>query len=115
MLDNTDELAFEVEFLSCVVDKKKDFTVVDADSHFCDFVGVHYSKICQGKLSLLDLLIPQSRQEIVKKLCKKIPLSIIMFTVPHAITAKILFARLPLSMWERARLRAKKSEIRRGR
>lgn len=71
MLDNTDELAFEVEFLSCVVDKKKDFTVVDADSHFCDFVGVHYSKICQGKLSLLDLLIPQSRQEIVKKLCKK--------------------------------------------
>ena len=71
MLDNTDELAFEVEFLSCVVDKKKDFTVVDADSHFCDFVGVHYSKIYQGKLSLLDLLIPQSRQEIVKKLCKK--------------------------------------------
>lgn len=71
MLDNTDELAFEVEFLSCVVDKKRDFLVVDADSHFCDFVGVHYSKIKQGKLSLLDLLIPQSRQEIVRKLCKK--------------------------------------------
>lgn len=71
MLDNTDELAFEVEFLSCVVDKKNDFLVVDADSHFCDFVGIHYSKIKQGKLSLLDLLIPQSRQEVVKKLCRK--------------------------------------------
>lgn len=71
MLDNTDELAFEVEFLSCIVDKKNDFLVVDADSHFCDFVGVHYSKIKQGKLSLLDLLIPQSRQEIMQKLCRK--------------------------------------------
>ena len=67
MLDNTDELAFEVEFLSCVVDKKKDFTVIDADSHFCDFVGVHYSKICQGKLSLLDLLIRKSLKSFVKR------------------------------------------------
>ena len=48
MLDNTDELAFEVEFLSCTVDKKKDFEVVDADSHFCDFVGIHYSKVKQA-------------------------------------------------------------------
>lgn len=71
MLDNTDELAFEVEFLSCVVDKKKDFEVVDADSHFCDFVGIHYSKVKQGKLSLLDILVPQDREDIMKKLCKK--------------------------------------------
>lgn len=71
MLDKKDELAFEVEFLSCVVDKKKDFLVIDADSHFCDFVGIHYSKIKQGKLSLLDVLVPQDRQYIMEKLCKK--------------------------------------------
>ena len=65
---SSDDLYFDVEFLNCVVDKKKDFEVVDADSHFCEFVGVHYSKVKQGKLSLLDLLIPQSRQEIVEKL-----------------------------------------------
>lgn len=68
---SSEDLYFDVEFLNCVVDKKKDFEVVDADSHFCEFVGVHYSKVKQGKLSLLDLLIPQSRQEIVEKLCKK--------------------------------------------
>lgn len=68
---NSDDLYFDVEFLNCVIDKKKDFEVVDADSHFCDFVGIHPSKIKQGKLSLLDLLIPQSRQEVVEKLCKK--------------------------------------------
>lgn len=71
MLDNTDELAFEVEFLSCVVDKKKDFEVVDADSHFCEFVGIHYSKIKQGKLSLLDILVPQDREDVMTKICKK--------------------------------------------
>ena len=92
LLDNTDELAFEVEFLSCVVDKKKDFVVVDADSHFCDFVGMHYSKIKQGKLSLLDLMQPRDRQDVMEKICKKdspsfiliiniliIPLSLILF------------------------------------
>lgn len=68
---SSDDLYFDVEFLNCIVDKKKDFVVIDADSHFCEFVGVHYSKVKQGKLSLLDLLIPQSRQEIVEKLCKK--------------------------------------------
>lgn len=68
---SSEDLYFDVEFLNCVVDKKKDFEVVDADSHFCEFVGVHYSKVKQGKLSLLDLLIPQSRQEFVEKLCKK--------------------------------------------
>ena len=71
LLDNTDELAFEVEFLSCVVDKKKDFVVVDADSHFCDFVGMHYSKIKQGKLSLLDLMQPRDRPDVMEKICKK--------------------------------------------
>lgn len=71
MLDNTDELDFDVEFLCCVVDKKKDLVVVDADKHFCDFVGVHHSKIKQGKLSLLDLMIPKDRQTIMEKLFKK--------------------------------------------
>ena len=66
LLDNTDELAFEVEFLSCVVDKKKDFVVVDADSHFCDFVGMHYSKIKQGKLSLLERIAKRDKKQPVK-------------------------------------------------
>lgn len=71
MIDTKDELTFEVEFLCCVVDKKNDFVIVDADKHFCEFVGIHYSKIKQGKLSLLDLMIPQNRQEIVEKINKK--------------------------------------------
>lgn len=71
MLDNTEELDFEVEFLCCVVDKKKDMLVVDADKHFCEFVGVHPSKIKQGKLKLIDLILPKKRQEIMEKLCKK--------------------------------------------
>lgn len=71
MVDTKDELAFEVEFLCCVVDKKNDFVIVDADTHFCEFVGIHYSKIKQGKLSLLDLMVPQDRQTIMEKIGKK--------------------------------------------
>lgn len=71
LLDNTDELDFEVEFLCCVVDKKNNLVVVDADSHFCEFVGVHPSKVKQGKLSLLDLINPKDRQTIMEKLFKK--------------------------------------------
>ena len=64
-------MAFEVEFLCCVVDKADNLKLLDADSHFSDFTGVHPSKIKQGKLFLLDLLIPKEREAVMKKLCKK--------------------------------------------
>lgn len=64
------DTAFEVEFLSCVIDKNDDFKVVDSDSHFCEFIGIHHSKV-NGKLSLLDLLVPQERENFMQKLCKK--------------------------------------------
>lgn len=66
-----DEIAFDVEFMSCVVDKADDLTVVDFDSHFSEFVGVHQSKIKQRKLSFLDLLMPQDRETIMRQICKK--------------------------------------------
>lgn len=64
-------MAFEVEFLSCVVDRAHDLKVLESDSHFSDFTGVHPSKIHQGKLVLLDLLMPKERETVLKQLCKK--------------------------------------------
>lgn len=66
-----DELAFEVEFMTCVIDKADNLIVLDSDSHFSDFVGVHPSKIKQGKLFLHDVIMPKERETVMKNLCKK--------------------------------------------
>lgn len=66
-----DELTFDVEFMNCVVDKADNLVVMECDTHFSDFAGVHPSKISQGKLFLLDILMPQNREEIMRVLCKK--------------------------------------------
>ena len=66
-----DNVAFEVEFMSCVIDKADDLRVLESDSHFSDFTGVHPSKIKQGKLLFLDTLNPKDREKVMKKLCKK--------------------------------------------
>lgn len=71
MVDNFDEQSYEVEFLNCVVDKADDFKIIDGDSHFSEFSGVHPSKIKQGKLFLQDILKPVDRQTVFKKICKK--------------------------------------------
>lgn len=71
MTENTEERAFEVDFLNCVVDKEDNFRVVDSDRHFSDFFGVHPSKIKQGKLLLQDIIKPADRQEVLSKICKK--------------------------------------------
>lgn len=71
VIKETDELAFDVEFMTCVVDKTDDLSVVDFDSHFSQFVGIHQSKIKQRKLSFLDLLMPQDRETIMRHICKK--------------------------------------------
>ena len=65
------DASYEVEFLNCIIDKSDDFKVVDSDSHFADFVGVHISKIRQGKLFLKDIIRPIERDTIFKALCKK--------------------------------------------
>lgn len=70
MISN-DELTFEVGFMSCVIDKADNLVVKESDSHFCEFVGVHNSKIKQGKLFLHDVIPPQDRENIMKLLCKK--------------------------------------------
>lgn len=69
--NENDELAFEVEFMTCIIDKADNLLVLDSDSHFSDFVGVHPSKIKQGKLYLLDLLMPKEREMVMQHLCKK--------------------------------------------
>lgn len=57
--------------MSCVIDKAENLMVIESDSHFSDFTGIHPSKIKQGKLSLLETLNPKDREEIMKRLCKK--------------------------------------------
>ncbi len=69
--ETNEDRAYEVEFLNCVVDKEDDFKIVDFDSHFAEFAGVHPSKIKQGKLFLQDIIIPSDRQEVIEKICKK--------------------------------------------
>lgn len=71
MTETNEDRAYEVEFLNCVVDKEDNFKIVDCDSHFSDFTGVHTSKIKQGKLFLQDIVIPADRQQIIQKICKK--------------------------------------------
>lgn len=62
---------YEVEFMNAVVDKANDLQVVDADSHFARFVGVHPSKIKEGKLFLYDKLKPADRERVMQSICKK--------------------------------------------
>ena len=71
MTENTDDSAYEVEFLNCVIDKADDYRVVEADSHFAEFAGIHPSKIKQGKVFLTDIIEPADRQYVFDRLCKK--------------------------------------------
>ena len=57
--------------MSCLVDKADNFRVLESDGHFSDFTGVHPSKIKQGKLWFIDVLLPKEREAVMKKLCKK--------------------------------------------
>ena len=67
----SDDEVYEVEFMNLVVDKADGLKVVDCDSHFCDFTGVHISKIKQGKLFLHDIIKPIYRENIMQALCRK--------------------------------------------
>ena len=68
---SVDDDLYEVEFMNLVVDKANNLQVVDCDSHFSEFAGVHFSKIKQGKLFLYDLIRPAYRETIMSTLCKK--------------------------------------------
>ena len=65
------DTSYEVEFLNCIIDKADDYKVIDSDTHFSEFVGVHISKIRQGKLFLKDIIRPIERDTVFKALCKK--------------------------------------------
>lgn len=71
MTDIIEEDFYDVEFMNLVVDKADNLVVIDSDSHFSDFTGVHPSKIRQGKLLLHDIIVPLYREEIMKVLCRK--------------------------------------------
>lgn len=71
-MENTiNENSYEVEFLNCTVDKAQDFKIIDCDSHFAEFAGIHPSKIRQGKLFLRDILKPVDREYVFKKNLQK--------------------------------------------
>ena len=57
--------------MCCIVDKAKNLRVTESDTHFSEFTGVHPSKIAQGKLNLLEVLMPKEREAVMQKLCKK--------------------------------------------
>ena len=67
----SDDDVYEVDFMNLVVDKADGLKVVDCDNHFCEFTGLHPSKIKQGKLFLHDIIKPIYREEIMRVLCKK--------------------------------------------
>lgn len=67
----SDDDVYEVDFMNLVVDKADGLKVVDCDNHFCEFTGVHPSKIKQGKLFLHDIIKPIYREEVMRVLCKK--------------------------------------------
>lgn len=67
----SDDDVYEVDFMNLVVDKADGLKVVDCDNHFCEFTGVHPSKIKQGKLFLHDIIKPIYREETMRVLCKK--------------------------------------------
>lgn len=66
-----DEPSYEVEFMTVVADKADDLRIVDSDSHFSEFIGVHPSKIKQGKRFLYDILKPADRERVMQAICKK--------------------------------------------
>lgn len=70
-MPNIENVTYDVEFMSCVLDKSDDMCVIDSDSHFSEFVGVHPSKIKQRKLNFYDLVVPQDRERITKIINKK--------------------------------------------
>lgn len=71
IMEHNDSSVYDVDFMNLIVDKADDLKVVDCDSHFSDFTGVHMSKIHQGKLNLMDIILPVYRETVMKKLCKK--------------------------------------------
>lgn len=70
-MSNTTDMEKSLEFMNLVADKADNLRVTECDSHFCEFTGVHPSKIKQGKLFLHDIILPVYREEIMKTLCKK--------------------------------------------
>lgn len=71
MTEILEEDFYDVELMNLIVDKAENLKVVDSDSHFSEFAGVHPSKIKQGKLFLHDIIKPAYRENIMKSLCKK--------------------------------------------
>ena len=67
----SDDCSVEVELFYAVVDKSDSLRVVDFDSHFAEFAGVHPSKIKEGKLYFLELLKPSDRERLIQKLRTK--------------------------------------------
>lgn len=71
MSKNAEDRSYEVEFMNCIVDKADDFKIIDCDSHFSEFVGVHISKIHEGKLFLNEIIKPSDRDKVIKMITKK--------------------------------------------
>lgn len=64
------EVAFEVELMSCVIDKAQNLMITECDSHFSAFTGIPVKDI-KGRLSLLEFLIHKDRETVIRQLCQK--------------------------------------------
>lgn len=70
-MNEIDEFAFEVEFMSCEVDRAEELKVLSADSHFAEYARVHPSKIKEGKVYLIDYISTEDREKVLSFLRKK--------------------------------------------
>ena len=71
MYPGIDDNIYDIEFMNLVVDKADGLRVVEGDSHFCEFTGIHPSKIRQGKLILHEIILPKDRERVINLINKK--------------------------------------------
>ena len=70
-MSEIEELAFDVEFMCCEVDRADNLKVVSADSHFADFIGVDSSEIGKNSIYLYDTIDSKDRENVIAQLRKK--------------------------------------------
>ena len=66
-----EEIAFQVAFMHCVVNRADDLIITECDKHFAEFIGMDQEEIVREKLSLYNIIIPHDREETAKRLNDK--------------------------------------------
>ena len=70
-MSDIEELAFDVEFMCCEVDRADNLRVVSADGHFADFIGADPAEIDKKKIYLYDIIDKKERENVIAQLRRK--------------------------------------------